>query len=230
MKSNKSIIITIVLVLVAIAMVLLVVFWHPGSKTEDESSTENTSQQINTAEVLTDENGNLLATDENGETLTDENGSTKTESKSKTTTESQSTTAAKGDVLYIGRHEKKLSSTGNSAQALLSAMASETGWNLSTNGISSNSNTVFINWGSSSSLYTGAGRTSTNTYYCSDQETLDALILDSVKKTLQQNLGVSYVYYSDPNGEDLVLSDVNATIDSKHPYTSFDDYQEFVAN
>ena len=53
----------------------------------------------------------------------------------------------------------------------------------------------------------------------------NAAILDSVKTTIIENLGLSYsVYYAGPHGEDLELPEVGVTIPRDEPFSSFWDY------
>lgn len=110
-------------------------------------------------------------------------------------------------------------------QKLLEALAHMTNWELSTSAIKLNEQKVTIWWNEKSSLYTGFPARQNKEYIVFSREDLDASILDSVKKTITENLGPSYtVCYANTNGNDLVLKDVNVTIPKDEPFSSFWDY------
>ena len=76
-----------------------------------------------------------------------------------------------------------------------------------------------------SSLYSGIPLKQNKEYWVGNQKELDACILDSINKTMLENLGPSYtVYYADAEGGDLKLSDVGVTIPANVPYSSFWNY------
>lgn len=111
---------------------------------------------------------------------------------------------------------------------LLGAIARETNWNLDAQNISVSDNKIVISWSKDSSLYSGIPSSQSKTYYVATQDNLDRMILESVKSTLQNNLGSSYkVYYTAPDGGNLVLPDTQVTIPASSEYTSYSDYEPF---
>lgn len=110
-------------------------------------------------------------------------------------------------------------------QKLLEGLAHETNWELSTAAIKLRDQSCTIWWADSSSLFTGLPKQQNKEYIVFDRKDLDAAILDSVKTTITENLGLSYsVCYAGPNGGDLVLPGVNVTIPKDEPFSSYWDY------
>ena len=110
-------------------------------------------------------------------------------------------------------------------QKLLEGIQHETNWDLSTGDIKYNGQTVTILWSKTCSLYAGVPEQQAKDYLVFDQKDLDAAILDSVKKTIIENLGPSYsVCYGNAQGGDLTLSGIGVTIPVKTPYTWFGNY------
>ncbi|MBO4382740.1 MAG: hypothetical protein J5847_01465 [Clostridia bacterium] len=110
-------------------------------------------------------------------------------------------------------------------QKLLEGLQHETNWDLSTAAVKLNDQKVTIWWSDRSSLYTGLPKQQNKEYLVFNRKDLDAAILDSVKTTLTENLGLSYtVCYAGPNGGDLTLPEVGVTIPADDPFSSFWDY------
>lgn len=110
-------------------------------------------------------------------------------------------------------------------QKLLEGLSYVTNWNLSTSAIKLRDQKCAIWWSGTCSLYTGFPKKQAKEYIVFDRKDLDAAILDSVKKTIEENLGLSYtIYYGSADGGDLRLSDQGITIPVDEPYSSFWDY------
>lgn len=110
-------------------------------------------------------------------------------------------------------------------QKLLEGLAYVTNWDLSTADVKIEKEKVTIRWSKMSSLYTGLPAKQAKDYMVFSQEDLDAVILDSIKQTITENLGPSYsIYYAASDGTDLVLPNVDTTIPAAYPYTAFGDY------
>lgn len=108
---------------------------------------------------------------------------------------------------------------------LLDGLQHETNWNLSTSAIKLDTMECTIWWNEKSSLYTGFPARQNKEYIVFELRDLYASILDSVKKTITENLGPSYtVHYANTDGNDLNLSEVGVTVPVKEPYSSFWDY------
>ncbi|MBP5272333.1 MAG: hypothetical protein ILO43_05145 [Clostridia bacterium] len=108
---------------------------------------------------------------------------------------------------------------------LLDGLQHETNWNLSTSAIKLDTMKCTIWWNEKSSLYTGFPAKQNKEYIVFELKDLYATILDSVKKTINENLGPSYsIHYANTNGGDLVLKDVGVRIPVKEPFSSFWDY------
>lgn len=111
------------------------------------------------------------------------------------------------------------------AQKLLDGLAYVTNWNLSATNVKIEKERVIIWWDTTASLYTGLPAKQAKEYMVFEPKDLDAAILDSIKQTITENLGPSYsIYYADAKGGDLILSDIDVTITSAAPYSSFSDY------
>ena len=110
-------------------------------------------------------------------------------------------------------------------QKLLEGLAYVTNWNLSTSAVKLRDQSCTIWWDGKCSLYTGLPDKQAKEYIVFEPKDLDAAILDSVKKTIEENLGLSYtVSYGSANGGDLRLADIGVTIPVSEPYSSFWDY------
>lgn len=108
---------------------------------------------------------------------------------------------------------------------LLEGIQHETNWDLSVADVKLSDQDVTIQWSESSSLYKGLPKQQNREYMVFNRKDLDAAILDSVKTTIVENLGLSYsVFYADPRGGDLTLPEVGVTIPSDEPFSSFWDY------
>lgn len=108
---------------------------------------------------------------------------------------------------------------------LLEGLRHETNWDLSVSDIKFDDQNVTIYWSESSSLFKGLPKQQNKEYLVFNRKDLDAAILDSVKTTIIENLGLSYsVYYAGPHGEDLELPEVGVTIPRDEPFSSFWDY------
>lgn len=110
-------------------------------------------------------------------------------------------------------------------QKLLEGLAHETNWNLTVSAIKPASEKTTILWSNSSSLFAGIPAKQNKEYIVFQQKDLDAAILDSVAKTIVENLGLGYtVCYAGPGGENLTLPGTGITIPAGEPYSSFGDY------
>lgn len=110
------------------------------------------------------------------------------------------------------------------AKKLLEGLAYVTNWDLTCE-VKPATQQLTFRWDKASSLYSGIPLRQNKEYWVGNQKELDACILDSVYKTMLENLGPSYtVYYADAEGGDLKLSDVGVTIPANVPYSSFWNY------
>ena len=110
------------------------------------------------------------------------------------------------------------------AKKLLEGLAYVTNWDLTCE-VKPATQQLTFRWDKASSLYSGIPLRQNKEYWVGNQKELDACILDSINKTMLENLGPSYtVYYADAEGGDLKLSDVGVTIPANVPYSSFWNY------
>lgn len=108
---------------------------------------------------------------------------------------------------------------------LLDGLAYVTNWDLSTAAVRLKGQNCTIWWGEKCSLYAGLPAQQAKDYIVFNQRDLDATILDSVKMTITENLGLGYtLFYGNTTGGDLKLSDVGVTIPVAEAYSSFGDY------
>ena len=110
------------------------------------------------------------------------------------------------------------------AKKLLQGLAYVTNWDLTCE-VKPATQQLTFRWDKASSLYSGIPLKQNKEYWVGNQKELDACILDSVYKTMLENLGPSYtVYYADAEGGDLELTDVGVTIPANVPFSSFWNY------
>lgn len=110
------------------------------------------------------------------------------------------------------------------AKKLLQGLAYVTNWDLTCEVKPATQQLTFL-WDKQSSLFSGIPLRQNKEYWVGNQKELDACILDSVYKTMLENLGPSYtVYYANVEGGDLELTDVGVTIPAGTPYSSFWNY------
>lgn len=154
-----------------------------------------------------------------------------TASATESTTEStEPTVTLEGVTVYVGSGSSydEIGLSERSVQGILDALEAATNWNLSVALITETDGDIKICWSKDSSLYTGLPENQVDEYYVSNQEALDALILDSVKESVQSVYGSDTdVYYADADGNDLVLDDVDATVPADSPYSEWEDYAYF---
>lgn len=136
-------------------------------------------------------------------------------------------------ILYIGhggayKEIPFTSEKGLSTESILKAIENETNWNLNAAKILvSDKGSVKICWSKSSSLYTGIPKEQKMEFFVAKQEDLDAMILDSVKKTILQNENKKNIYYADEKCNRLKLPDTYVEIPEDKPYSNFTDYMEY---
>ena len=110
------------------------------------------------------------------------------------------------------------------AKKLLQGLAYVTNWDLTCE-VKPATQQLTFRWDKASSLYSGIPLKQNKEYWVGNQKELDACILDSVYKTMLENLGPSHtVYYADAEGGDLELTDVGVTIPANVPFSSFWNY------
>ena len=110
------------------------------------------------------------------------------------------------------------------AKKLLAGLAYVTNWDLTCE-VKPATQKLTFRWDKASSLFSGIPLRQNKEYWIGNQKELDACILDSVYKTMLENLGPSYtVYYADAEGNDLELTDVGITIPANVPYSNFWQY------
>lgn len=135
--------------------------------------------------------------------------------------------------LYIGHGDafKEVPFTldnGLDTEGILEALSNETNWNLSVSNIQvSDKGSIKICWSKGSSLYTGIPKDQKMEFFVAKQEDLDAMILDSVKKSILENEKNKNIYYSDEQGNTLKLPDTFVEIPAEKPYSNFNDYMEY---
>ena len=136
-------------------------------------------------------------------------------------------------ILYIGHDDgfKEVPFTlenGLDTEGILKALSNETNWNLKVSDIQlSDKGSIKICWSKSSSLYTGIPEEQKMEFFVAKQEDLDAMILDSVKKTILENEKKKNIYYSDEKGNTLKLPNTYVEIPIDKPYSNFNDYMEY---
>ena len=110
------------------------------------------------------------------------------------------------------------------AKKLLAGLAYVTNWDLTCE-VKPATQKLTFRWDKASSLFSGIPLRQNKEYWIGNQKELDACILDSVYKTMLENLGPSYTgYYADAEGNDLELTDVGITIPANVPYSNFWQY------
>lgn len=161
------------------------------------------------------------------------------ENKEKTNGETAQTTPApqkKKVKIYAGRgndfkeYEKEIDA-GDDVSAVLEELCRITGWNLNTENIETDGETVNVDFSKESSVYTGDAQT--EEFLAKDSDELKRMILDSVTKTLKQNLKISEVVYT-CGGESIKIgkkdiSDKSYEIGANEKYTQ-EEAEEFLKN
>ena len=136
--------------------------------------------------------------------------------------------------VYIGTdgnyEEFPIHSTGEmTPQSLLSSISAFTSWNLDlTDDVVLSEESITVSFADTSALVVGPPDPQVADFFVYDQTELTRMILDSVKRTLQQNfvdpeLGdpESFPIYFSLNGEDITIPETDIVISSTEPYTGF---------
>ena len=141
--------------------------------------------------------------------------------------------------LYIGTGQDftthSLSYTGTlTPEVLIDGIASLTGWNLDlADAVTTRKDGATVSFAKTSSIFTGPPDPQKEEFFVHDTDTLVSTILDSVKKTLQNNLvdisaggdpDAFPVYYSTEGDQPITIDDLNLTIPIDQPYTELADY------
>lgn len=132
--------------------------------------------------------------------------------------------------LYIGMNgefqEYPLEVKGEiTPEILIESIAQLTGWNLDVVSAVEGNGKIVVSFAETSALYTGPSEDQKEGFHVLDAGQLDQTILDSVQKTLQEWVGTEdgtvEVYFTAPDGGDLVLEGIGVTISADQPYTGF---------
>lgn len=132
--------------------------------------------------------------------------------------------------LYIGMNgefqEYPLEVKGEiTPEILIESIAQLTGWNLDVVSAVEGNGKIVVSFAETSALYTGPSEDQKEGFQVLDAGQLDQTILDSVQKTLQEWVGTEdgtvEVYFTAPDGGDLVLEGIGVTISADQPYTGF---------
>ena len=110
-------------------------------------------------------------------------------------------------------------------EILIQGIAHLTGWNLDVESAVEGNGKVVVSFAETSSLYAGPPEEQEEGFQVLDAGQLDQTILDSVQKTIQEWIGTedgaAEVYFTAPDGGDLVLEGIGVTISADTPYTGF---------
>lgn len=132
--------------------------------------------------------------------------------------------------LYIGMNgefqEYPLEVTGEiTPEILIESIAQLTGWNLDVVSAVEGNGKIVVSFAETSALYTGPSENQKEGFQVLDVGQLDQTILDSVQKTLQEWVGTEdgtvEIYFTAPDGGDLVLEGIGVTISADQPYAGF---------
>lgn len=113
---------------------------------------------------------------------------------------------------------------------LVEGIAALTGWNLDlADEITDGKGGITVSFAETCALFSGPPSPQKDEFFVFDVSQLDQTILDSVKKTLQNwavvpGLGDPDsvdIYFSGPDGSDLVLEGLEITIPANEPYRAF---------
>ena len=114
------------------------------------------------------------------------------------------------------------------ADTLIAAISELTGWNLDlAEPVTLKEDSATICFSKNSALFSGPPEPQKEEFFMYSADQLDATILDSIQRTLQDyftksgTLSNLEIYYCTENNEPLVLSDLGITIPSDQPYNGF---------
>lgn len=155
-----------------------------------------------------------------------------TQSSEETSTQTQQQEA----VLYIGREgnfkEYSLKYEGElKPETLIEGISNLTGWDLSlSDAVTTGKGGMTVSFAKDSALFVGPPETQKDEFFMYDADNLIPTILDSVKKTLQENFVDTNaggdpdsldIYYCMEGDQPLTFDNLNVTIPMDTPYTTF---------
>ena len=116
-------------------------------------------------------------------------------------------------------------------EMLIQGIAELTGWDLSlADEVTIGKGGMTVSFAKTSALFVGPPENQKETFFMYDAQTLSQTILDSIKKTLQENFVDTEaggdpdsldIYYSMEGDQPLTLENINVTIPMDVPYTEF---------
>ena len=116
-------------------------------------------------------------------------------------------------------------------EMLIQGIAELTGWDLSlADEVTIGKGGMTVSFAKTSALFVGPPENQKETFFMYDAQTLSQPILDSIKKTLQENFVDTEaggdpdsldIYYSMEGDQPLTLENINVTIPMDVPYTEF---------
>lgn len=132
--------------------------------------------------------------------------------------------------LYIGRdgdffvYPQQI--TGEvTPESIIQSMAELTGWNLDVVSAVEGNGKIVVSFADTSALYVGPPEEQKEEFRVLDAGQLDQTILDSIQRTFQKWIGTEdgtvEIYYTAPDGGDLVLEGIGVTISAETPYDGF---------
>lgn len=156
-------------------------------------------------------------------------------SNTQTGKETSSQTQKQKAVLYIGREdsfkEYAYEYEGElKPETLIQGISDTTGWDLSlADEVTTGKGGMTVSFAKTSALFVGPPETQKEEFFMYDADTLITTILDSVKKTLQENFVDTSaggdpeslpIYYCMEGNQPLTFENLNVTIPMDEPYTS----------
>ena len=183
-----------------------------------DASVQQQSTQSSTSSVSNTQSSNMQTSD------------------TQTSQETSSQTETQEAVLYIGRDndfkEYSLKYEGElKPETLIQGISNLTGWDLSlSDEVTTGKGGMTVSFAKTSALFVGPPENQKDEFFMYDAESLIPTILDSVKKTLQENFVDTSaggdpdslnIYYCMEGDQPLTFDNINVTIPMDAPYTTF---------
>lgn len=198
------------------------------------SSAKQESTESGTSSVSSTQNSQTPSSESEKQETTEPD--TSSDSSTQTSQATSSDSEKQEATLYIGKgdtfKEYTLEYEGElKPETLIQGISDLTGWDLTlSDEVTTGKGGMTVSFAKTSALFVGPPETQKEEFFMYDADNLIPTILDSVKKTLQQNFVDSSVggdpdsldiYYCMEGDQPLTFENINVTIPMDTPYTTF---------